>query len=130
MHLENVVLLLAHPDIDVNLTRHESGSPLVIALRNKQFAIAERLLADPRVRGDFIAADGVTALIGASYHGATEIVRKLLQMPGVADTLGATTKKGCTALSYAVSGRHTEIVELLVAAVPTACTPTVRKSCQ
>lgn len=73
---EVVVLLLAHPDIDVNQKMKDDATPLFLATNKGHTDIVKLLLdkgADPKP-----ATDGPTPLELATKQGRTEIVDMLL----------------------------------------------------
>ena len=77
-HAEVVKLLLAHPDINVNVLSQYGDTPFLFACENGQVAVVRLLLQDPRV--DILLPDdaGCSPLWKASYFCRQEVVRWLI----------------------------------------------------
>lgn len=101
-YLEIVHLLLASPELDINLlsktkrttflhkTEKKEETALLIALSNQNFEIAKLLLTRPGINVNFVCKikDGCriceeTAIHIASIYGNVEIVRLLLEIPQI-----------------------------------------------
>ena len=113
-HLETARALLAGGALQ--LASMEGASPLVISLQYKHPHIALLLLEDgwpdPRLDSQ-VPSDGSSALFVASGYGYLEVVRRLIERGA---ELSLTNKRGATPLSFALTSRHLQVVELLVEA--------------
>jgi ankyrin repeat protein len=86
-------------------------TPLAIAADNGHAAIVERLLADG-ANPNAASTTGVTPLMRAARVGSTAAVRALLAKG--AGVNAAERERGQTALMWAVSQRHPEVVKALL----------------
>lgn len=104
------------------------GTPLIVrAAQQRSWAVVEVLLRAPRIALDAASPRGETALMIASLHGQTELVRQFIERGAVVN------RPGWTALHYAASASHpgnTATVALLLehhayidAASPNESTP-------
>jgi len=73
-HVEVVKLLLAHPNIDVNLKSAGGQTPLSFAGRNGHASVVKLLLKDPRVNITLDDDNGCTPLDWASLNGRHKVI--------------------------------------------------------
>ena len=109
-------LLIAIPEVDLNLSRKPACAPLLLAMSELDWSstVLELLLnAGRRIDVNITHADGQTPLIKTAMHGNPEILERLLSI----DTICVNTKDryGRTALSHACENNHTHCVSLLLA---------------
>ena len=108
-----VELLIAFPDIDVNVANSKGHTPLYAASRRGCSKVVALLLTVPSLNVNAPCHQrGNTALIAASEKGQTRIVKQLLAAPGV-DVNHANSKQW-TALTIASQIGHEEVVQLLL----------------
>ena len=114
-HWDDVELVerLLRAGADVNAADDHGVTPLERAAENASVVAVERLLAagaDVNAR----QTSGLTPLMTAARTGSVDVVRALVD--GGADVDAAVTATGSTALMWAVSEPHPEIVHALLAA--------------
>ena len=114
-HWDDVELVerLLRAGADVNAADDHGVTPLERAAENASVAMVEMLLAagaDVHAR----QTSGLTPLMTAARTGSVDVVEALIR--GGADINAAVTATGSTALMWAVSERHPEIVHALLAA--------------
>lgn len=112
---EIVQKILTSPYFDADLINHENNEQdtiLIIAARNGNVKIVEKLLAVPGIGVNITDRTGATALIMAALNGHTDVVEKLLARPGIDINMHALD--GITALHVAASNGHGEIVKKLL----------------
>lgn len=107
-------LLLAHPDIDVNISDSDGITPLLDAVCKNHIDIVQLLLQNPRTDINAQNNLGKTALIGASTLNLPDIVRLLLAHPDIDVNISDRDLFGNTPLWYAVYDGHIRIVQLLL----------------
>jgi len=99
-HTEVVTLLLAHPDIDVNLRTCHGSTPLMWACLCGRTACAKLLLRDARVRVNNPDTTGFTPLVAAAQTERIDILQwmmasgKELQIGGAGDAIDTATRCG------------------------------------
>jgi ankyrin repeat protein len=96
---------------NVNAVNRNGATPLTLACTNRGAAVVERLLkagADPR-----LAPDGAPPLLACARAGAVPAVRMLIARG--ADVNARDSWRGQTALMWAASEDHAELVEALLA---------------
>ncbi|KAF0686272.1 Aste57867_21878 [Aphanomyces stellatus] len=115
-HKEVVALLLAHPDIDVNVTDPLGVTPLMTACMKKDKALAAMLLDHPSIKinqKDYVRpCSNRTALVVATQFGQIEIVKLLLQDEHIAANMA--DHIGNTPLMLACCKGNDTIVALLL----------------
>ena len=102
-HAQIVKLLLAHPDIEVNLLNGGS-TPISLACEVRQVSVVRVLLTDPRVDVTLDDYYGRTPLWFASYFGHIEIIEWLIASGkdlGDLSLKGSMMKRKYTALEIA-----------------------------
>lgn len=72
---EIVAMLLAHPDIDVNLKNNYGDTPFLLACYKGRTACVPLLLKDPRVKVNEPNDDGCTPLWYAASRGYLEVIK-------------------------------------------------------
>ena len=109
---EDVVrLLLEAPDIDLDVRKDDGASALLIAAQSGFTGIVERLVR----RGadaNLALHTGETPLCVTADSGCLDVVRTLLQAPGI--QVDQTTHDGVMPLGVAAQMGHKEIVRLLL----------------
>lgn len=111
-HQQVVEKLLKSKEIEIDAKNRAGETALLVALKKGSQKIVELLLdygADPNVTD----RQGETFLAWASFKGHTEVVRALLKS-GKIQNIDAKDRWGETALSYAVSDRNLNMVQLLI----------------
>ena len=106
-----IVNLLIGAGARVDRTNGLSITPLALASENGHAAVVERLLskgANPNIASE----TGVTPLMRAARTGNVAIVRALL--PRQANVNAAETERQQTALMWAASQRHPDVVKVLL----------------
>ncbi|MCE2540225.1 MAG: ankyrin repeat domain-containing protein, partial [Acidobacteria bacterium] len=98
---------------DVNAADDHGVTALERAAENASIAMVETLLAGG-ADVDAAQTSGLTPLMTAARTGSVGVVRRLIA--GGADADAVVTATGSTALMWAVSERHPEVVRLLLAA--------------
>ena len=73
-----IPLLLAHPDIDVNVKNTKGETPFHIACRHGSASCVREMLRDSRVKVNELNNDGYTPLFWAAYHGHIEVIKWLI----------------------------------------------------
>ena len=110
----DVVQLLVQSGADVTVTDMDGSTPLMNAAENGTMAIVELISTaveyDPKYM-NAISQSGYTALIIASAHGHTEIVRYLLEH-NVDPTIVAPSE--VTPLMYAAASNRVDVMKVLV----------------
>ncbi|KAH6909873.1 ankyrin repeat-containing domain protein, partial [Coprinopsis sp. MPI-PUGE-AT-0042] len=107
-----VELLLARPEIQVNLVNNEGCSALRLAAANGHEGVVKLLLAHPEIQVNLIDDQGFSALMKAAEWGHKSIARLLLDAPHT-DGVIRSTEGGHTAMSLALAYGHMEIAQLL-----------------
>jgi ankyrin repeat protein len=109
---------------DPNAPDDKGQPPLVLALRDQQYAAAEALLKAPGLKVDAANANGETAVMMAALRGNLAWVQRLLAQGA------AINRAGWTPLHYAASGPEAKVIALLLergaaidAVSPTGHTP-------
>lgn len=118
---EVVKLLLAHPNINVNVTDHSHTTPLLWALALSRNEIVNLLLASPGIDVHSTDKEGDTALTVASKYGNLHAVKTILSFPNVdikyVDFDNKTARGVAEAeLQGETTGVYFEIVQCLLAA--------------
>jgi len=90
-HVEVVKLLLAHPDIDVNLRGKTGLTAIGVACMDGHASVAQLLLKDPRVDVTIVCNQHCTPLWWASWEGTREVLQWLIAS---GKDLGAINQKG------------------------------------
>ena len=109
-----VDVLLSHPEVEVNLAGEDKMTPLMLAARAGHNAVVDLLLARKEIqvnqRGaeDNLDIRGKSALILAGEKGHQDIVRSLVQHPGV--EINMKDQDGYTGLIWAADNGHLEAV--------------------
>ncbi|KAH6891665.1 ankyrin repeat-containing domain protein [Coprinopsis sp. MPI-PUGE-AT-0042] len=111
-HTAIVELLLACPNIQINLVDNKGWSALMKAARYGHEAITKLLLARPEIQVNLVDSNGSSALSLAAYGGHTTIVGLLLARPHIS-TATRRLDDWETAMSVASDNGHMEIVQLL-----------------
>jgi len=114
--VEIALMLLAHSDIDVNLSVTSKGivyTCLFLASKRGYHDIVSALLAHPTI--DMQCPINAKCLIVTSANGHLEVARLLLSHPDVDVNLGD-KKLGLTALCMACNNGHNEVVQVLLSA--------------
>lgn len=93
---------------DPNAPDDKGQPPLVLAMRDQQFAAAEALLKAPGLQIDAANANGETALMMAALRGRLDWVQRLLALGA------AVNRSGWTPLHYAASGPEPKVIALLL----------------
>ena len=110
-HKDIVSLLLDAPNIDIDACRYTGATPLFVAAEYNFPGIVEQLVK----RGadvNLALHTGKTPLCSAAYGGHVEVVRTLLQAPGI--ELYRTIEGGVAPLAIAARQGHKTIVKLLL----------------
>jgi ankyrin repeat protein len=110
-HLEVVLALLQHNEVDVNLTRDTGATALYTASQNGHVDIVQALLQHGKVDVNLRFHTGSTALYVACQNGHVKVVRALLQHDKVDVNLQCTD--GSTAFDVARTKKNHDIVRLL-----------------
>lgn len=105
-------MLLAIPDIDVNLTDVEGKSPLHIAVERNLIFAAQLLLERPDIDVNQKNNRGWTPLYHAVYLRETEMVQVLLNHPNI--DVNCSDDSGITVLLFGIHWRRRNEVELLL----------------
>ena len=110
----DVVQLLVQSGADVTVTDLDGSTPLMNAAENGTMAIVELISTaveyDPKYM-NAISQSGYTALIIASAHGHTDIVRYLLEHNADPNVVAETK---VTALMYAAASNRVDVMKALV----------------
>ena len=80
---EVVKLLLAHPNINVNVGDHSHTTPLLWALALSRNEIVNLLLTSPGIDVHAVDKEGDNALLVASKYGNLNAVKTILSFPNV-----------------------------------------------
>ena len=105
-----IFLLLLQPNADINITKHEESTHLMIASDVGHLAALYTLLRlnnDPNVQNK----SGWSAIMFASSNGHLQVVELLLE--NNADP-NVCTNSGCTALMFTSSNGYHQVVEILL----------------
>jgi len=112
-HDSTISILLAHPDIDVNLKNNYGQTPFMSACLAGKTSCVRQLLRDPRVKVNEPSKDGETPLNRAAYFGHHDVI-KLWIASGREMDLGAPGDVDKTdAIEAAKKKGKTEVVTLL-----------------
>jgi ankyrin repeat protein len=109
---ESARLYLEELGIDVGAKESGGLAALMVAAWENRYDLVENLLAANVPADSVDAASGDTALILAASLGHAGVVKRLLDVPGLA--LDHANQNGDTALMLASSGNCPEVVELLI----------------
>ena len=116
-HVEVVKLLLAHPDINVNLKSRGGQTPLSLGCKYGQVSVVEVLLKDRHVNVTLNDKEGCTPLWWASCignHGVIEwLVASGRDLGDISNKKGNWNGKEYAALDIARERNKTEVVSLL-----------------
>ena len=118
-HAEVVKLLLAHPDVDVNIKDDGGQTPFSLGCLRGEVSVVEVLLKDPRVNVTLDDDHGCTPLWCASRGGHFEVIECLIasgrDLGDVKNKKGEDWDDGedYTALEIAREENMTEVVSLL-----------------
>jgi len=107
---ERGVAKLLAEGVDPNIREQKRGPAIIMALQEKSFGAARKLLASDQLDVEAVNARGETALMMAALVGSASSVGMLLEKGASVD------KQGWTALHYAASGGHNNVIEKLLAA--------------
>ena len=105
-----IFLLLLQPNADINITKHEESTHLMIASDVGHLAAVNTLLRhnnDPNVQ----SKSGWSAIMFASSNGHLQVVELLLE--NNADP-NVCTNSGCTALMFTSDNGYHQVVEILL----------------
>jgi len=111
-HDSVVALLLAHPDIDVNLHTDGKNSPLHWACYYGETATARLLLGDARVFVNQRERDGHSPLFWAAFTGRTDIIKWWISLGREID-LGQPGNQTTDVLGVAIREAQVETTFLL-----------------
>lgn len=118
------VNMLFQRGFDPNTVNPQGHRGLILALRGSALKVVDVLLAQPSIDINTRTAQDENALMLAALRGFTDICKKLIALD--ADI----NKPGWTALHYAATGGHTDIMQMLLdnhayidAASPNGSTP-------
>jgi len=115
-HLEVFKLLLAHPDINVNLKDREGCTPFLWACLKVSIPMTRLLLSDPRVNTAAIDRERCSATWCAAMKGSLEIIEWLIESGrdlGDLNERGAFFGLGFTTVEVAEEYGFLEVVFLL-----------------
>ena len=105
-----IFLLLLQPNADINITKHEESTHVMIASNVGHLAAVDTLLRhnnDPNVQ----SKSGWSAIMFASSNGHLQVVELLLE--NNADP-NVCTNSGCTALMFTSDNGYHQVVEILL----------------
>lgn len=108
---EVVKLLLSFRNVNVDIRQYDGATPLFAAVQGNAPEVAG-LLVSQGADANLPLHDSTTPLCRAAYQGSTEVVKHLLQAPGI--QVDRQTVETFTALSYAVRHGHSAVVEALL----------------
>ena len=115
-HLEVVKLLLAHPNVNVNLKNCDGQTPLSFGCEYGQVSVVRLLLKDPRVEVALDDIRGCTPLWWASCEGKYEVIEWLIasgrDLGDVRNKKGHWNENKFTAIEIARREGKTEVVDL------------------
>jgi len=106
-----IPLLLAHPDIDINLANIYGGTPFYYACGGHASCLRE-MLRDSRVKVNEPDRDGYTPLWSAAYYGHLDVIRWWI-VSGREMDLGKPGDEETDAIGGAKEEKRTEIATLL-----------------
>lgn len=112
-HIGIIELLLAHPDIQVNMQARNEVTALMIAANMGHSDIVKRLLAHPGIQINMQDNSGETALYFAALKSHSHIVELLLRHPDI--QVNIQNNDGDTALMCVAHVGHLDMIELLLA---------------
>ena len=116
-HVEVVKLLLAHPDINVNVRSNAGQTPFSKGCSLGHVSVVEVLLKDPRVDVLLDDNNGCTPLWWASFNGHHEVIEWLVasgrDLGDTKNKKGKWIGKDHTALAIARMFKMTEVVTVL-----------------
>jgi len=116
-HVEVVKLLLAHPDINVNVRNEGGQTPISLGCERGHVSVVRVLLKDPRVNVTLGEYNGCTPLWWASWKGYHEVIEWLIasgrDLGDIENKKGKWFAREYTALEIARERRNTEVVSLL-----------------
>ena len=113
--LEALRLLLQRKDIDVNVSDQFDRTPMMAAARNGKLEVVRMLLQHKDIDVNVPGRSRLTPLMTAAKHGKMEAVKLLLQHKDIDVNQNTGAYWKYTALQYAESRKHNEIVDLLLA---------------
>ena len=123
-HLDIVGILLELPSLQLGESDYVDNTALHMACEGNRDSIVKLLLQDSRCSPSIVNmknSDGITPLMRAVRLGHLNIVKSLLQHPGI--ELGKKNSLGRTALHWACDYNRVSIVKLLCQ--DSRCTPSV-----
>ena len=107
-----VAVLLSHPEVEVNTAGEDEMTPLMLAARRGNKAVVDLLLAREEIQVNLRAGQenvrGKSALIWAGEKGHQDIVRSLVDHPGL--EVNMKDEDGYTGLIWAADNGHLEAV--------------------
>ena len=110
---EAVNLLLANDDVKINL-RQADGGTAIFAASEGNFPVTVEALVRHGADANITLFDGTSPLCRAAYYGYNEVLKYLLQAPGI--QVDQRLRRQATALFFASQRGNKEGVELLLAA--------------
>ena len=93
---------------DPNTVNPKGQPALLVAIQGNAFAVAEALVAHPSTQVEVRNSKDESALMLVALKGRIGLCRQMLERDADAN------KPGWTALHYAATGGHTEIIRLLI----------------
>ncbi|KAH6894818.1 hypothetical protein BKA70DRAFT_1199720 [Coprinopsis sp. MPI-PUGE-AT-0042] len=121
-HTEVVKIFMRLPGININTTDKDGWTALIHAVGGGHSEAVKQLLSAQEIDVNWASSGGKystgdeaqsTALIVAARKGHINIMKQLLDVPGI--NVNAVSTSGKTALSWALTGGHKEIADLLLA---------------
>ena len=106
-----IPLLLAHPDIDVNVKNRSGGTPFYYACGYP--SCAREMLKDSRVKVNEPDKNGNTPLWNAAYHGSLDVIKWWIASGREMDLGTAGNVYRTDAIGGAKKYGHAEVVTLL-----------------
>jgi len=111
-HDSAVSVLLAHPDIDVNLKNMDGDTPFGNACYHGNTSCVQEMLKDSRVNVNEVNQYGCTPLYWAAYFGHVDIIRWWI-VSGREMDLGTPEREETDAVGAAKQEGRTDVVTLL-----------------